>query len=144
MKPDFNILLVDDDENDVLLIKRALQKNEINNLVRVVSDGEEAVSYLLRRPPFDDRDKFPYPDVIITDIKMPRRNGLELLQWVKENPIYRVTPTMVLSSSKDTQDIKQAFYLGASAYFVKPAKFEDLVVLMRRIYDFWGWSEIPA
>ncbi|MDB6026753.1 MAG: response regulator receiver protein [Verrucomicrobiales bacterium] len=143
MKSDFNILLVDDDENDVALTKRALKNNGIDNLVLVVSDGEEAISYLLRKPPFDDRDKFPYPDVIITDIKMPRKNGLELLQWVKENPVYRVTPTMVLSSSKNAHDIKQAFFLGASAYFVKPAKFEDLVTLVRRVYDFWCWSEIP-
>ena len=144
MKPDFKILLVDDDENDVLLVKRALEKNRIDNPVYVVADGEEAISYLVRKAPFDDREKFPYPDVIITDIKMPRKNGLELLNWVKNNPVYRVTPTMVLSSSRDAQDIKQAFYLGASAYFVKPAKFEDLVALVRRIYDFWCWSEIPA
>lgn len=144
MRSNFNILLVEDDQNDVALIKRALKQSEITNPVFVVGNGDEAISYLLRHEPYSDRIQFPYPDVILTDIKMPRKNGLELLRWVKENPMYRVLPTMVLSASSDAQDIKQAFYLGASAYFVKPTKYSDLVSLMKRIHDFWCWSEIPA
>jgi CheY-like chemotaxis protein len=144
MKSNFTILIAEDDPNDVLLLRRAFKQNQINNPVHVVDDGEKAIDYLLRKPPYEDRTDFPYPDVILTDIKMPRKGGLELLQWVKENPMYRVTPTMVLTSSNDVQDIKQAFYLGASAYFVKPANFPDLVALIRRIHDFWCWSEIPT
>jgi CheY-like chemotaxis protein len=143
MKPDFAILLVEDEENDVLLLKRALKKNGISNQLEAVGNGQDAIDYLLRIRPYEDRARSPYPDVIITDIKMPKKNGLELLQWIKDNPVYRVMPTMVLTSSKDEKDIKQAFYLGANAYFVKPVIFDDLVTLVRRIYDFWSLSEVP-
>ena len=143
MNQNFTTLLVDDDPNDVALFKKALASNGWKNPVQVAKDGEEAISYLLHKPPFDKPEHF-YPEIIITDIKMPKKTGLEFLSWLKENPVYRVIPTMVLSSSSNVQEVKQAYYLGASAFMRKPGSFDELRGLLKGIYDFWCHCEIPG
>jgi CheY-like chemotaxis protein len=143
MKPNFTTLLVDDDENDVLLFKKAMAMNGLKNPVQVAKDGEEAIAYLLRKPPYDEMPDYIYPEVIITDIKMPKKSGLEFLQWLKDNPVYRVIPTMVMSSSNNPQEVKQAYYLGAAAFMQKPKSLEELRAVLNRLYQFWCDCEIP-
>lgn len=137
------ILIVEDDENDVLLLQRALRKSGVKSPIHVVRDGQEAIDYLLRKGPYEDREKFPYPDVIFTDLKLPRKNGFELLDWLRNNPVYQVIPILVLTSSRDLKDIRHAYYLGANGYLVKPSGVAELEAMMKVTWDFWCTCEIP-
>jgi CheY-like chemotaxis protein len=137
MTDNYTILLVEDDPNDVLFLQRALKKNGINNPVSVLSDGEEAIAYLTGSDHYSDRLKYPFPKVIMLDLKMPRRGGLEVLEWLKEHPQYRVIPTLVLTSSRINEDVIKAYGLGANSYMVKPSNFEELQRMIKTAYDYW-------
>ncbi len=100
MENDFSILIAEDDPNDVMLLEMAIRKNGITNPVNVVRDGEEAVEYLEGKGQYGDRHKFPFPNVIITDVKMPRRNGMEVVEWVRHHPKCSIIPIVMLSGSR--------------------------------------------
>jgi CheY-like chemotaxis protein len=136
------ILLVEDDDNDVMLFGRALKRNKIALPFRHVKNGEEAKEYL-HGGRASNRSKLPVPGLIITDLKMPKMNGFQLLQWIKEQPDCAMIPTLILSSSRYPSDIAAAFALGVNAYFVKPGTFEELVILVKTIWEFWSRSELP-
>lgn len=138
MHENYTILIVEDDPNDVLFLKRALKKNEIHNPICTLSDGEEAISYLSGLGKYADRGAHPFPRVIILDLKMPRKSGLEVLEWLKEHPQYRVIPTIVLTSSKLNEDVVKAYGLGANSYMVKPSNFDDLQRLMKAAHEYWS------
>jgi CheY-like chemotaxis protein len=133
----FTILVAEDDPNDALLLRRALKKNNIDNPVQIVSDGEEAIDYLQGNGKYADRHQFPRPRFVILDLKMPRMGGLEVLDWLKQNPRFQVIPTLVLSSSKEQQDIINSYRLGANSFMVKPSNFSDLQQLVKVIHDYW-------
>lgn len=137
MEHGFTILLLEDDPNDALLLQRALRKNNILNPVHVVRDGLEGIDYLAGLGKYADREKYPFPNVLILDIKMPRMTGLEFLEWIKRHPQYRVIPTLILSSSQEAVDVAQAYALGANSYMVKPAKIDDLQELARIVHEYW-------
>jgi CheY-like chemotaxis protein len=143
MDKEFTILLLEDDPNDVLLLKRALQKNGIQNPVQVLPDGIEGIAYFSRTGKYADRDQFPLPRVMIIDLKMPRMGGLEFLQWLKDHPEFRIIPTLVLSSSRENVDVAKAYALGANSYMVKPANFQDLENLIKIIHEYWQRSVTP-
>ncbi len=138
MTDNYTILLVEDDPNDVLFLKRALTKNGINNPVSVMEDGEEAIAYLGGVGRYKDRDAYPFPKVIMLDLKMPRRGGLEVLQWLQEHPQYRVIPTLVLTSSKINADVIKAYGLGANSYMVKPSNFDELQEMIKAAHHYWS------
>ncbi|MDB6053733.1 MAG: response regulator with CheY-like receiver domain and winged-helix DNA-binding domain [Verrucomicrobiales bacterium] len=142
-KASFTILIVEDDPNDVLFLKRALRKNDINNPVQAVSDGAEAIAYLSGDTPYSNRQVYPFPEVIIMDLKMPRMGGLEVLEWLRAHPQFRVIPTLVLSSSKLNSDIAKAYGLGANSYMVKPANFDDLQRMIRVAHEYWTFCMKP-
>lgn len=137
------ILIAEDDPNDALLIKRAFVKSGITSSVQIASDGEEAISYLSGSTKYADRNAFPFPDFFITDLKMPRKSGFDVLQWLKSHEECFVVPIIVLSSSRQEDDIRRAYRLGANCYFTKPADFGELQNLVRRIYDYWLVCERP-
>ncbi len=145
LMPDLNttILLAEDSDDDVIFIQRALRRAEIKNPLQRVKDGEEAIEYLSGAGIYSSRQKFPYPSFILTDLKMPRKNGLEVLHWIKENPTYRVVPMVMLSSSNNQDDVRRAYELGANAYHLKPTNYEELPNLLRGIYDYWSRTEKP-
>ncbi len=93
MSDKFSILLVEDDENDVLLMKRAFKRQFADCVLYVAGNGHEAIEYLTGKGVFADRQEFPFPDVIVTDLKMPRLSGLELLAWINDHREFRVIPT---------------------------------------------------
>jgi CheY-like chemotaxis protein len=111
--------------------------------VRIVADGHEAVEYLQGEGKYGKRDEFPFPKVIISDLKMPRLSGLELLEWLRNHPHCAVIPAILLSGSTLEEDIMKAYELGANTYFRKPASFGELVELLRRLRDYWEQSELP-
>jgi len=131
------ILLAEDDENDVLLVQRAFQKSNIANPLQVVRDGEEAVAYLNGELHYADRDRYPLPVLMMMDLKMPRRSGLEVLAWLRQQPGLKRLPVVVLTSSNQSPDINRAYDLGANSYLVKPAGFDSLVQLVKNLDMYW-------
>jgi CheY-like chemotaxis protein len=131
------ILLVEDDPNDVVLMSLAFNRARLANPLRVVHDGEEAVSYLSGKGIYHDRDHYPLPFLVLLDLRMPRMDGFEVLAWIRSQSQFRELPVVVLTSSAEQPDAIKAFKLGANSYLVKPAQFEDLVQLMRRLQGYW-------
>ncbi len=138
----FSILLIEDDPNDQILIRRAVKKANILNSVFVLGDGEKAIQYLSGEKDYSDRSKHPLPILIILDLKMPKVSGLDVIEYVKKQPLIKRIPIIVLTSSKDTSDINSAYDLGVNSYLVKPVKFEDLVNIMVNMASFWISSNI--
>lgn len=137
------ILVAEDDPNDVALLLRAFKKVGITMPVHVCRDGAEAIEYLQGKGLFADRGKFPQPRILITDLKMPRCNGFELLTWVRDHPDCNVIPSVVLSASADDGDVKKAYQLGANCYFCKPVSVDRLVTLVQLLKTFWAEALLP-
>jgi len=127
-----DILLVEDDLNYVDLITLALLKAEAKATLHVLSDGEQAVAYLSQM-----HGTGSLPSLVITDLKMPKRNGLELTEWMRRQPNLSGIPVVVLSTSDDQQDIDRAISLGANAYIVKPLGLTDLVKVLQSLLASW-------
>ena len=135
----FTFLLVEDDLNDIFLVKRAFKMAQIRNPLQVVTDGAEAISYLRGEGKYADRETYPLPKLMVMDIKMPRKSGFEVLEWVKGSgaPLRRI-PIIIVSSSEDPADINRAYELGANAYMVKPVNFREVEHLFESITHYWG------
>lgn len=144
MKGQYTILIVEDDPNDVDLFRLAFERIGISNPVQVARDGEEAIAYLSGQGEYAQRDRFPYPDFIMTDLKMPRKNGFDVLLWLKEENSRRIIPTVVFSSSNHVADINKAYHLGANAYLVKPPNFKEMIAVLKQMHDFWNTVEKPV
>lgn len=139
----FPLLIAEDDSDDVDLLRRVLLQTGTCNPVHVVQDGEEAIDYLSGKGKFADRNVFPLPRLMILDINMPRRSGLEVLEWLQTNLPGQTVPALVLTSSNAPKDIEQAFRWGAHGYFVKPMTLEELQTMFQRIHDYWILSRTP-
>jgi CheY-like chemotaxis protein len=135
----YTVLLVEDDLNDIFLVKRAFKLALIHNPLQVVTDGEEAINYLRGDGKFADRETYPLPKLIVMDIGMPRRSGFEVLEWVKGTgrPLRRI-PVVIVSSSDNPDDINRSYELGANAYMVKPVNFKEVEHLFQSITQYWG------
>ncbi len=131
------ILLVEDDENDVMLLQRAFRRAAIVNPLQVVRHGDDAVAYLEGTGEFADRALHPLPVLMLLDLKLPRRTGLEVLRWVKERAGLKRIPIVVLTSSKNDDDVNRAYELGANSYVVKPVSFETLLELVKSLELYW-------
>jgi|SRR5205809_2369296 len=132
------ILLAEDDPNDVLLIQRALQRSNIVNPLQVVRDGADAVAYLNGDLQYGDRERYPLPVLLLMDLKMPRKSGLEVLEWLRQQTGgLRRLPVVVLTSSNQSLDINRAYDLGANSYLVKPAGFDSLLELVKNLDMYW-------
>src|SRR5690349_490041 len=101
------VLVVEDDSNDVLLLQRSMRKAQWANPIQVVDHGDAAVAYLAGQPPYEDRDRHPLPGLILLDLKLPRRGGLEVLAWLRAQPELKGLPVIVLTSSREHQDVKR-------------------------------------
>jgi len=139
----YTILLVEDDENDAMLLRMAFERNSIANPVQWVKDGLEAVAYLNGDGIYSDRAKYPFPEVLLLDLKMPRMTGLELLAWIAEHPEFKVIPTIIMTSSKQELDIESAYKLGANTYMTKPIAFDQLAQMVKLTHEYWAMSAKP-
>jgi CheY-like chemotaxis protein len=136
------ILLVEDDENDVFLVKRAMQKAGVVNPIRVASSGQEAIDYFQGTGKFADRKEFPLPCLVLLDLKLPRVMGLDVIKWIRQQPEVSAI-VIVLTSSKDDADIAAAYRHGANGYLVKPSDVAQLTDMARAIKDYWLTQNTP-
>jgi CheY-like chemotaxis protein len=138
MTPHFTpVLLIEDNPNDVLLIQRAFRKANITAPLHVVNDGDAAVAYLSGADPYGDRIQHPLPALILLDLKLPRRSGSEILEWLKQQPDLKRIPVVILTASKESIDINRVYDLGVNAYMVKPVMFDDLVKIVSALNLHW-------
>ncbi|MEM1205656.1 MAG: response regulator [Acidobacteriota bacterium] len=137
MRSNKPLLLVEDDEVDVLTVKRALRDLGISNSLLVAGNGEDALS-LLRDP------ATPRPSLILLDLNMPRMNGIEFLREGRRDATLRGIPVVVLTTSNQDQDIFEGFDLNVAGYMLKPVDYKKFVEVMRAIDSYWTLSELPA
>lgn len=131
------ILLVEDNPDDQALTKRALKKNNIRNEVVVAQDGVEALDFLFCRGPHAGRDINNAPAVVLLDLKLPKVDGLEVLRQLRADPRTRVLPIVVLTSSREEQDLVQSYSLGANSYIRKPVDFGQFIEAVRQLGIYW-------
>jgi CheY-like chemotaxis protein len=143
MDRNLTILIAEDSEDDALLLERALRKIGLVDPLRILTDGEEVLQYLRGEGKYGDRAQYPLPGALFTDIKMHRRSGFEVLQWLRDNPQCKIVPTIVLSSSDHVDDVDRAYRLGAHAYLVKPNTPAELEQMLRYTYEFWSRCAKP-
>jgi CheY-like chemotaxis protein len=131
------ILMADDDPDDRLLAKDALNECGARHELQCIEDGEELMDYLLRRGPFSGLGTARRPALILLDLNMPRRDGREALREIKADPILRRIPVVIFTTSTADTDIVQSYELGANSFISKPVAFDALVQVMRRLTDYW-------
>jgi len=132
-----SLLLVEDNEHDVFLMKRALKQAEIHNPLYVVGDGEQAIDYLSGNGEFSDRESYPFPALVFLDLKLPFKSGHEVLEWIRGEAELDELVVVVLTSSDEPSDIARAYKLGANSYLVKPPSLEQLRDLAKSFKWYW-------
>jgi CheY-like chemotaxis protein len=131
------VLVVEDDPYDAKLIVRAIEKSRMLNPVEIVRDGEAAIEYLSGQGPYADRVQHPLPVLILLDLKLPKLDGFEVLQWIRGQAGLRRIPVVVLTSSSISADVGRAYDLGANSYLVKPVGSDELIGLLKTIELYW-------
>ena len=142
MEPRARILLVEDDPRDVELTMTALEDYNLTNEVVIVHDGEEALDYLYCRGKFESRIN-QNPAVMLLDLKLPKVDGLEVLEKVKSDEKLRMIPVVVLTSSREERDMVASYKLGVNAYVVKPVDFHEFVNAIKELGVFWAIINEP-
>jgi CheY-like chemotaxis protein len=132
-----SILHVEDDENDVFFLQNAFQQAGIVNPVHVVKDGLEAIEYLGGAGRYADREEFPLPCLVLLDLKLPGMHGLEVLDWIKQQPSLRRIVVIILTSSQQEQDVERAYELGVNSFLVKPAGIRERLEIANGIKTWW-------
>ena len=131
------IMLVEDRDDDVLLVRKSLERAWINNPLQVVRNGEEAMNYLAGEGRYSRRTEYPLPDLILLDLKLPGIDGFEVLQWIRRQPDFGSITVVVLTSSDAIRDVNRAYALGANSFLVKPLEFENFVETARILKTYW-------
>lgn len=149
----FTILQIEDREEDVFLLEYAFKRADIKNTVRVAADGQEAIDYLSGTGKFADRTRFPFPCLVLLDLKLPYKMGLEVLEWIRQQPTLRWLIVIILSSSVNEGDVQRAYELGANGFLVKPSDANTLADMCKALKHYWlvhnqppaecGWQQ-PA
>ena len=131
------ILLAEDREDDILLIKKAFEQADINNPVQIVRDGEEALHYLAGEGRYSNRAEFPLPALILVDLKMPKVDGFEVVRWIRCQLGFSNLPVVVLTSSDAIRDVNRAYELGANSFLVKPSDFDNFLETAKILKKYW-------
>jgi CheY-like chemotaxis protein len=131
------ILLVEDNEDDVFFMQRAIRACGIEHHVQVAEDGQVAIDYLSGTGQDKDRQKFPLPFLIFLDLKMPRRSGLDVLQWIRTQPHLKTMLVLILTTSREDSDVQRAYELGVNSFLVKPPGADQLKDLVALIKSYW-------
>jgi len=131
------ILIADDDPEDRMLVKEALEESRLKNKMAFVENGEELLDYLQNQGKFADKEAYPIPGLILLDLNMPKKDGREALKEIKADPHLRIIPIVVLTTSKAEEDILRTYNLGVSSFIAKPVTFSGLVDAMRTLSKYW-------
>ena len=138
------ILLVEDSEDDVFFMKRALKAAGVDNPLRIARDGQEAIDYLAGTGAYADRSEHPMPSLILLDLKLPYQSGLEVLKWMRDERPEGGPFVIVLTSSREPNDLKTAYQYGAKSYLVKPSSAELLTEMIRALRSYWlNFNQFP-
>jgi CheY-like chemotaxis protein len=138
------ILLVEDSEYDLFLMRRAFKKAEFDSPLQEVRNGEEAIAYLKGDDPYSDRNKFPLPSVMLLDLNLPMKNGFDVLTWVRTQARLKRLWIVVLTASMRAEDVERAFDLGANSFLVKPSTLEALAAMIRCLRDWIQINHFPS
>lgn len=140
-----SILIADDDAQDTMLVQIAAERAALGLRLETVRDGEEAIDYLLGRERYADRQAHPFPKMMLLDLKMPRLNGFDVLDFVRRQPGLKQLPVVIFSSSDDPKDIRRAYDSGANSYLCKPHSNGDLSALLKALEEYWcKFNHFPA
>ena len=131
------ILLAEDDENDVALLRLALRKTYLKSPLHVVSDGEECIAYLEGSGKYANRHEYPLPGLLLLDLNMPRKDGFEVLRWIRDHPDVNRLRVAVLTTSDDIYDVNRAYELGANSFLVKTRDLQDFIAQLDAIQSYW-------
>jgi CheY-like chemotaxis protein len=131
------ILQIEDDGNDVFFLEHAFRTAGIAAPLRVARDGQEAIDYLSGTGAFADRARHPWPCLVLLDLKLPRKNGFEVLQWIRGQPGLALLTVIVLTSSARQEEIDRCYSLGANSFIVKPSQLEERLELAKLIQNYW-------
>lgn len=131
------ILMAEDDADDRLLVKEAFQESHVANDLYFVEDGVELLNFLRGESRYTDTALSPFPDLILLDLNMPRKDGREALEEIKSDPRLKRIPVVVLTTSKEEEDILRSYNIGAASYITKPVTFEALVEIIKGLGDYW-------
>jgi CheY-like chemotaxis protein len=134
-------LLVEDDENDILLVRRAFLKAKILNPLYVIKGGEAAIAYMNGDGPYSNRAEYPLPALVLLDLNMPGMDGFEVLRWMRQQEQFRRMRVVVLTSSNDLRDVNLAYQIGANSFLVKPVDFERFVEISQALAGYWLWTD---
>src|SRR5581483_1741350 len=138
------VMLVEDNLDHAELVMRTLEDHRIANKIRHFTDGQTALDYLMRRGEFSDPATTPRPHVILLDLRLPRVDGLEVLQTIKEDENLKAIPVVILTTSEAEKDVARAYYNHANSYLVKPLGYEEFRKLMEDLGFYWlGWNTHP-
>jgi CheY-like chemotaxis protein len=137
------ILLVDDSENDLMLLRIAFKKADFSNPLQELHNGQEAIAYFDGDGQNNDRKKFPLPAAMLLDLNMPMKNGFDVLIWRRTQPELKRLPIVILTASIRMEDVERAFDLGADSFLVKPATLEELVAMIRCLRDWLQYNQFP-
>src|SRR5690242_2884467 len=141
---DATVLLAEDDPDDILLTQIAFEKARLANPLQVVQDGDEAISYLRGQGKFADRTQFPVPILLLLDLKMPKTNGFQVLEWLRKQSEFSRLPVAIMTSSDHDPHISRAYQLGADSYLRKPPDAAALLALVQRLHAYWLIVNEPA
>lgn len=131
------ILMADDDEDDIMLTEKALEKGKLLNTLKSVQDGEELLDYLLHKGKYSDPTSSPRPGVILLDLNMPKKDGREALKEIKSHEVLKDIPVVVFTTSKIEEDIYRSYKLGVNSFITKPVTFEKLIEVMQMLGKYW-------
>ena len=130
------ILMADDDEDDRMMTEKAMKKNRLTNEIKFTVDGEDLMDYLLHRKSYSDENA-PVPDLILLDLNMPKKDGIEALREIKSNKKLKSIPVIILTTSSAEEDIIKSYDLGVNSFITKPVTFEGLVKVVKEIDNYW-------
>ena len=139
------ILLVEDNEDDIFIMQKAIKRAGIAAPIFVVEDGRKALDYVEGRGEFADRSRYPLPQLILLDLKLPQLHGFDVLKAIRSNPALPPLLIIVLTSSDQDSDIERAYRIGANSYLVKPPTPEKLDGMVKAFHEYWfEWNARPA